>query len=424
MSLEQQQLQTQKLILTPQMQQALKFLLLPMVEVQKLLEEEALSNPLLEVADFPIEHSADNPDFTAFFTRPPSYTETLQEQLGQMRELDDDMLNRCRYLVECLNTSGYLDCPLSELAEETGQSLWDMEQALFVVQTLSPIGTGARSLSECLLLQLAQSRRFNESNIRMIKSGLPLLAKGDEVGLAALLGVSRAEVRRSMSDIRALNPIPSRGFYTEDDASVIFPEATIRVTGKELEVELTDQTLSRVTLNQEYLAMLGNSDYADAQPFLKEKAAAAREIITNLRGRHDTLLRVLLAVTQTQRDYFLSDAPLQPLTMQALADQLGLNVSTVSRAVKEKYIQFGTQVLPLRYFFTTALQTQCGETISAEALQRRIQSFIAAEDPAHPLSDSAIEKALSGMGMTISRRTVAKYRAVLGIPTASQRKKK
>lgn len=424
MPLTQRPVQTQRLVMTQQMQLSLRFLQLPAQELGKLLEEEALSNPVLEVeASYPAEGGKLS-DFTDFFTRPPSYTEHLNEQLGQMRELDAPMLARCRYLVGCLNESGYLDCPLSELAVESRQSLGDMEQALFVVQTLDPIGTGARSLGECLLLQLAQGKHFNEANIHLIKSGLPLLAKGDEAGLAKLLKIPREGVRRSMEAIRALNPIPSRGFYTENDAAMLFPEAVIRTDGGELTIEMNRRALPDVTLNEAYLAMLKGGADQETEDYLKEKTAAAREILSGLKNRQDTMLQVLRAVVRVQRAHFLSDAPLEPLTMQHLAEELGLSVSTVSRAVKDKYIQFHTQILPLRRFFTAALNTEGGETISAAAARQKLAAFVAAEEKTAPLSDSALEKAFSGLGMTISRRTIAKYRAELGIPTAAQRKKK
>jgi len=450
-ALQQQLEQSQKLALTQAMQQSLRFLQMPALELDEYLQELALSNPILSVetpaiessyaAPAPAEGDDPSPEFleSSFRSggggsesgdpmefaaaRPMSLARHLGDQLGQMKALDQQTLARCLYLVGCLNSLGYLDCPLPELAEELRQTLFDMEQALFVVQSLDPPGVGARSLSECLLLQLAQSSRFTELNIHLIQSGLPLLAKGDIPGLARLLGASQSAVREAAEVVRSLNPIPSRGFYTGESSAYIQPEAVIRREHGQLSVEMNDLILPRLSLDPEYCAMLKQNEYQDAHPYLREKLTEARAVLSGVQERYGTISRVLEAVVRLQREYFLSGAPLQPMAMNQLAEQLEVHPSTVSRAVKGKYIQFEGRVFPLRSLFTAPLQTSGGSAVSAQAVKQQLQRFIGAEDPAAPLSDDTLAQALAGVGIVISRRTVAKYRAELNIPGASGRKR-
>ena len=453
MPLEQHLEQAQKLVLTQAMQQSLHCLQMSALELRSYLQEAALSNPLLEVEDLPlgelppeavdssgVELGEDLPierreqliwdapsgesDFSAYVSRQESFTDYLNSQLGQMSLLDAGTLARCRYLVGCLNSAGYLDCSLSELAQEVDQSLFDMEQALFIVQALDPPGTGARSLSECLLLQLAQSSAFTEVNIHLVQSGLSLLAENDISGLAALLHVSQAEAQAAADTIRSLNPIPSRGFYTESRIPFVIPEATIRPMGDRAVIEMNTHILPRVSLNEEYCALIGRADLKDAQLYLREKLAEAKSLLNHLEGRSDTLFRLLSAVVEIQQAHFMEGEPLQPMTMRQLADRLDLNISTVSRAVKDKYIQFDGKVLPLRSLFSLSLPTADGQDVSADTARQHLRRFITAEDPAAPLSDEALRQALAGVNILLSRRTVTKYRSELGIPAASARRRR
>lgn len=454
MPLEQHLEQAQKLILTQAMQQSLHCLQMSALELRSYLQEAALSNPLLEIEDqplgelppeavdssgvefgenLPIEQrdqliwdmpSSGEADLSSYVSRQESFTDYLNSQLGQMSLLDADTLARCRYLVGCLNSAGYLDCSLPDLAQETGQSLFDMEQALFIVQALDPPGTGARSLSECLLLQLAQGSAFTETNIHLIQSGLSLLAENDLPALAALLHISQQEARAAADTIRRLNPIPSRGFYTENRVPFVIPEATIRPMGDRAVIEMNSHILPQVSLNETYCALIGRADLKDAQLYLREKLAEAKNLLSHLENRSDTLFRLLSAVVELQQDHFLKGAPLQPMTMRQLADRLELNISTVSRAVKDKYIQFNGKVLPLRSLFSMSLPTADGRDVSADTARQHLRRFITAENPSAPLSDEALRQALAGVNILLSRRTVSKYRAELGIPAASARKRR
>lgn len=438
--------QVQKLALTQSMRQSLTFLQLPAVDLSQAVQEAALSNPLLEVTepDFgrvavdvarPEEDPAPVFQESELWPRyaprgrkeaPPvperaeSFAEYLEGQLGTIPYLDARLRELCRYLIGCLNSAGYLDCPLTELAEELGVPLFEMEQALLAIQTLDPPGVGARDLSECLLLQLAQGKHFTEENIRLLRAGLPLLAEEDWDGLARLLGVSREQAKRDAAVIRSLNPIPSRGFASAERPVYLVPEATVSCRDGEVLIEMERGSQPKVELNQYYCSLLGSGE-GETRDYLRRMMAEANELISGLQSREKTLRQILGAIVKGQRDFFLKGAALAPLTMQQVAEELGLSTSTVSRAVKDKYLSFQGRSLALRSFFVAALPT--GEGVSPQTAREHIRRFIAAEDPALPLSDEALREALGNLGINASRRTVAKYRGEMGIPSSAQRKR-
>jgi RNA polymerase sigma-54 factor len=220
-----------------------------------------------------------------------------------------------------------------------------------------------------------------------------------------------------------MNPIPSRGFYTEGTAPFILPEAMISRDGDHLIIEMNERVMPKVSLNKDYCTLLNNPECQDAQPYLKEKLTDAKNLLKHLQNRHDTIFRLLSAVAEIQKGYFLHGRELLPMNMRQLADRLNLNISTVSRTVKDKYIQFDGRVFPLRALFTAPLHSSDGQAVSAEAARQQIRRFIQAEDAKRPLSDGALGEALAGVGIVLSRRTVAKYRGELGIPAASVRKR-
>lgn len=217
-----------------------------------------------------------------------------------MKLLDEETLARCLFIVDSLSSSGYLDCPLEDLARETGQSLFDMEQALFVVQSLDPIGVGARSLSECLLLQLAQGRNFTELNIHLICSGLPLIVKHDLRALGSLLHAPTEEIARAIESILQLNPIPSQGFMTEQGCGYVCAEAVIRCDEGHVVVEMNDHLLLCVQLDTTYCAMLTSED-RETREYLTQKQTEARSLLANLDNRAYTIPRVLCAIVQVQK---------------------------------------------------------------------------------------------------------------------------
>ena len=453
MKLEQTQSLAQKLVLTQNMRQSLDCLQLSAPELSEYVQEVALSNPLLDVqaptyyeTQFPSEaapsereapeiREADawqsfspsaggdgQTDFTAYLVREKTFRDHLNEQIGQMKLVDDELLRLCRFLIDCLDERGYLDCPLEDLAREFDIPLFSLEQALFAVQMLDPPGVGARSLSECLTLQLAQGRSLDPLALKIARDGLEMLGKRNFSGLAALLGVSVGEARAAAAKILALNPIPSRSFAGSEQIAYVAPDAEFSVQQGQLVIELNERILPRLSVNAEYAALMNTSDDPEVQRYVKEKLSEAQALIKGVHTRCDTLIQMLTLIGREQHGFFCGGEALLPVTMQQLSEKMGVSTSTVSRAAQNKYIQFQGRIIPVRSFFTTAIRPDAA--VSSHAVKQRLQSLIRAEDPAAPLSDEALRLALSALGIEVSRRAVAKYRAEMGIPSSSQRKKR
>lgn len=440
MELKQSVAQKQKLSLTPRMRQSLEYLQVSLIELDEMLREEALSNPLLIVRSPSFEgappvrrressalrsqaawdRSGQEMDPLDRYVRDATFQEHLEEQLGQFPGLDREMLWICRFLVGCLDERGYLDCALEELEEETHIPYERLEQALFVIQMLDPPGVGARSLSECLTLQLAQGDHFDELTLHIIQSGLESLAKGDRRGLCKRFSAEPGAVAAACDTIRSLSPIPSRGFRGREQVPYVVPDALIFRRGGKLTVELDHAAMPQVEIDLEYAGGLADPSDQEVQRYIQEHTAKARQLIGCVDGRYRTLLRLLHVVTALQRDLFLG-GDLRPMTMQQVAGEMGLNVSTVSRAVKDKWICFEGRCFPLRELFTAAVPVS-EEGISAQMVKRQIWELIREEDRGSPLSDEQIRAALEREGIQVSRRAVAKYRSQLQIPASSMRR--
>lgn len=311
---------------------------------------------------------------------------------------------------------------LEELSREFDIPLFSLEQALFAVQMLDPPGVGARNLSECLTLQLAQGRSLDPLALKIARDGLEMLGKRNFSGLAALLGVSVGEARAAAAKILALNPIPSRSFAGSEQIAYVAPDAEFSVQQGQLVIELNERILPRLSVNAEYAALMNTSDDPEVQRYVKEKLSEATALIKGVHTRCDTLVQMLTLIGREQHGFFCGGEALLPVTMQQLSEKMGVSTSTVSRAAQNKYIQFQGRIIPVRSFFTTAIRPDAA--VSSHAVKQRLQSLIRAEDPAAPLSDEALRLALSALGIEVSRRAVAKYRAEMGIPSSSQRKKR
>ncbi len=462
------QQQAQKQVLNQSLRRSLEVLQLPQTELEHYLQEAALSNPLLElelpqdvrlpdpeqeparalaereadtweasdsesaaVWDLPagaVWEGRDGEDLTARLADPraqgENLTDALAEQLLHMPRLTDRLRRRCVYLIECLSENGFLEFDLADLAREQGAPLFDMEQALYIVQDLQPAGVGARSLTECLVLQLARTDHFNPHTLRLVQpDGLELLAKGDLPGIARLLGCSQADARQAAAAVRALNPRPAQGYGTGGALDCQIPEAVFRLEDGRVRVELNSRLARRLALDEQNCALLQTAGSERDRQYLRAKKAEAQQLIRAVQERENTMVRLLRTLADCQRAYFVRREPLQPMTLTQLAERLGLSLSTVSRAVQGKSIQFEGRSIPLRRFFTSAITAADGASVSSESVRRHIARFIRAEDPQKPLSDEALRAALAAVQLPVSRRTVAKYREELGIPASSARRR-
>ena len=448
MKLEQNIAQVQRLALTQAMRQSLECLQMSALALNEYVQELALSNPLLDVqpatyyeVELPSEVSAADKGETSgmaedrdgseraeragglsdCFAKEKTFREYLCEQIGQTKLVDDEMLPICRYLINCLDDRGYLDCPLDELSAETGWPVFRLEQALYAVQMLDPPGVGARNLSECLVLQLVQGRDFNLVTLAVAREGLALLGEHRYGELAARLGVSVREARRAGETVLALNPIPASGFSSGRQTVYAVPDAFFYVEHGEVEIELNEALLPRVSINGEYLQMLKGQLEPETARYLKEKLSEAQMLVRGIHTRCDTFLCLICRLAEAEKDFFCHGGALRPLTMQQLAEEMQVSVSTVSRAAQNKYIAFQGRTIPVRSLFTAALRTD--EELSAHSVKQRLRVLLREEDASAPLSDEALCCALAASGIQVSRRAVAKYRLSMGIPSSSQRRR-
>ena len=438
------QKQSQKLSMTAVMLQSLELLQLPVCELASHLQDAALSNPLLEVElpgvgtlaeeghtvlressrwdNLPSSRGDDNSLENLAGAHTETFSEHLAAQLRQSRLLKPGpFLRLCLYLTDCLDERGYLTIPLEELAAEQGCTAAEAEQALFAIQMLDPPGVGARDLTECLILQLAQSPDFNALTVRMARDGLEALAARNYAELSRRFHASEVEVRRASAVLLSLNPIPAAGFGAAAPTLYAVPDAVVHIEGETVVMELNERALPRLTVDRSYATALQESGDSSVRTYVREKLTEANALSGALQARRDTLTALLAALVDLQGDYFRSGT-LRPLTMGEMAERLGVSVSTVSRAVNEKLVEFRGRSIPLRTFFPAALTV--GGAVAGETVRQKLAWFVSQEDPAAPLSDEALRLALSAAGLDVSRRTVAKYRAQLGIAAANQRRSK
>ena len=460
-----EQSQKQKMVLNAVMQQSLMVLQMPTLELRSMIENELISNPILELqpeqteaysefTDQPLsleemmgeqqnkneqEETTEQIWFGSQETwqvrgvRPVSmdfiprdegenFYDMLLEQLGGMK-LKADFASLCRYIVGCLNKQGYFEFDCSDIAYETGWDLFNVTQALYTVQSLSPVGVGARTLQECLMLQLTESEHFGQHTIKLVKEGLPLLAEKDIPRLAKLLKADDQTTREACAAVLALNPIPSRGYTTGEKTYYIVPDAFVHKVGAGYQVVLNNSALPPMEICRESVALLQQHNEPDVKRYLQGHLANAQSLKRAVQERGRTLALVLERIIAMQPEYFACGQNLQPMTLLTIASELGLHVSTISRAVQGKYIVCAAGTVHLKTLFTQGSRTSDGKVISVSFVRQQLKKCIDAENPQKPLSDENIRLALQAMNIDISRRTVAKYRGEMDIPSTQKRKK-
>ncbi|MEO0965006.1 MAG: RNA polymerase factor sigma-54 [Planctomycetota bacterium] len=370
--------------------------------------------------------------------RPECLTDQLLDQ-WRLADPPDDLAEAGRYLIAFIDADGYLRTPFRELVAEAPPGLTEdhLELALDELQQrLDPPGLAARDLRECLLLQidhkidtdrrthnpdapdLADARLIVDEHLADLEANrLPKIEKAT--------GITIDGIRAAVRQLRQFHPHPGR-LLVNDEAPSITPDAVIEYdeAADRYVATLTDGRTPNVQISPEYLEIAAKRD-ADrrTKDFLKQNITSARWLIDAIAQRHVTLLRVINAVLDAQRDYFdHGPSALKPLPMTQVADQLGIHVATVSRAVSEKYLQTPRGIVPLRMFFSGGTTSAAGDDMSWTAVQEKLKEVIAAEDKSKPLSDDALAAEMKKHGIDIARRTVAKYRGQLNIPSARQRK--
>ncbi len=363
-------------------------------------------------------------DYTANLSSDVTLQEHLHTQLNFAGLSDADRLIASR-LIDETDETGYLRAPLEDIAKSLGADIANIEAVLGVCQGFDPTGVMARSVPECLALQLKDRGRFDPAMKAMLDN-LGLVAKHDIKGLMDVCGVDKADIQEMLLELRQLSPKPGAGFSSETTVAVA-PDVYVRELPNGMyAVELNSETLPRVLMDKAYYAEVTALPMREKEKeFISECAASATWLIKSLDQRARTILKVASEIVRQQDGFFAHGvAHLRPLNLKQVADAIEMHESTVSRVTTNKYISTPRGLFELKYFFSASIPaTGGGEAHSAEAVRHRIKQLIDDESPEDVLSDDQIVEILTGFGIDIARRTVAKYRESLHIPSSVQRRR-
>jgi RNA polymerase sigma-54 factor len=353
---------------------------------------------------------------------------TLEEHLRRqlaMFDIAPDVRRICEYIVANLDWRGYFPSPLEEVAPslEPPATVPQVEEALKVVQQLEPTGVGARDLNECLLLQLDPAAANCVLLRRLIQEHLDDIIKNRYPKVAKAVGCTMEELKQAIEEIGKLNPLPG-ALFGEQAAPHVMPDVRVELVEGEYRVILEDTALPSLRIASYYARRLQQKDLdPKTEAYLRDKLQSARWLMDAIQQRRSTLYNITSAIVEAQKE-FLQKGPmhLKPLKMQGIADQVGVHVSTVSRALAGKYAQTPRGVLLLKHFFTGGVEKDDGEMESWEVVRQKLLQIIANEDKRKPMSDEEIAAGLGKQGIEIARRTVSKYRKVLSIASSRQRR--
>lgn len=354
---------------------------------------------------------------------PPQLRSMLLTELTLL-PISPQLLFLAAEIVTALNDDGYLTIPLPDLAMTCDAEMFEVEEALKLVQHIAPAGVAARNSAECLQLQLERKNLLTPVFKKLLNEGLEELEKKHFTSLEKKLGVSPEELQDMLKILRTLDPAP--GKINSTGAAVIIPDMEISKdkNGKYRAIPQKSNS-ARIIISPIYEKLVQQENLsADDRKYLNEKLARARELINAVNMRESTLQRIGNLLAERQNDFLDNGIKyLKSMTMREVAQFLDLSESTISRAVSGKFVKTPQGVIPLKFFFSTGFASGSGEDISSQAVTEEIRSIIGNENPAAPLSDDAIAQLLKKKGVMIARRTIAKYRDLLQIPSSSQRKK-
>ncbi len=468
MAISQRQIQKQIQTLSPQQIQMIKLLELPAVQLEQRIKQEIEENIVLEEDELKDDENEqismeeylredDSPGYKARINnyskddkqRPVTLTEglSLQEYLMEQlryRNLSDEERKVAEFLVGSIDENGYLRRDMESISDDVAFSLGieysvkELERLLSIIHQLEPAGIGARNLQECLLLQMNQRRidtPAKQMAQKILTSHFEEFTKKHYEKLMARLGVGEDEFRDAINEIKHLSPKPGN-LYSDgsfDTSPYIIPDFTIDYHDGQFDLSLNSYNIPEVKINRRYVEMIRDMVSSDgfvsekdkeAVQFVKSKIDSAKWFISAIKQRHDTLMRTMQEILSFQKEYFKDgdQSKLRPMILKDIADRAGLDVSTISRVVNSKYAQTHFGIILLKSLFSEAMQTESGEIVSSYEIKNILQKCIDEEDKRHPLTDETLMNILNSKGYCIARRTVAKYREMLGIPVARLRK--
>ncbi|MDW7672752.1 MAG: RNA polymerase factor sigma-54 [Bacillota bacterium] len=447
--------QSQKLVMTPQLRQAIKILQFTSLELEEYIDQQIEDNPVIEISEedraakeeLPAENKIDWKEYAEDFDnyeyckdayhhnrdRDFNYENiifrnpTLQEHLifqYHLTLLDAAYHEICEYIIHSLDDNGYLPVTVEEIARELGEDPLVVENILKIIQTFDPVGVGARDLRECLTIQCRADGITDENVYRIINEYLDDLAENRYPLIAKKLGISSVQVQEICDYLKTLEPKPGR-MYANNDNRYVVPDVVVRKMGSEYYIIPNDRNSPRLSIRKDYQQMLSSEEQNnDAVRFLNDKLNSAMWLIKSIEQRMQTIYKVVEMIVLKQRCFFeYGKKHLKPMTLKEIADEIGVHESTVSRATNGKYMETPMGTFELKYFFSSGVSDDNGEGIASESIKDYIQDIIDAENARKPLSDDRIARELACKGINISRRTVAKYREDMRIPASSKRKR-
>ncbi len=472
LELKQQLKLSQQLIMTPQLQMAIKLLQLSRLELMETIRQELEENPALEEiqetageagepgeeapkAESPIieavtikeqlsddvdwsnyideynspgrinleSESHETPGFEPFLSRPTSLQDHLLWQL-LMTAPSQEAEAIGSLIAGNLNADGYLDTSMAELAAAAGSDENTVAQVLSLMQTFDPVGVCARDLTECLLIQLRHLGIDNTLAGDIVRNHLHHLENKNYKAICKALKVSMEDVARAVNVIRSLEPRPGREF-AEDTAQYITPDIYVYKLGDEYVIMLNDDGLPKLRVNSFYRNAIrrGAEIPANAKDYVQDKMRSAAWLIRSIHQRQKTIYRVMESILRFQREFFdRGIAYLKPMVLRDVAEDIGMHESTISRVTTNKYAHTPQGIFELKYFFNSSIRRVDGDAIASASVQNKIRQIIDNEDHRRPLSDDKIAKLLKAQNIDIARRTVAKYREILRVLPSSKRK--
>ncbi len=366
----------------------------------------------------------DNSDWKFKQSTEKTLFDFLLEQIMSLK-ISKNELSVCIFIAGCINNAGYIYLSDSQIADMLNTDINLVKKAINIIQSLEPNGVCAHNLSECLLIQINKLKIDNTLLKTIIKNYIELLGKNQIRLIAKKTGAKIADVNSAVDIIKNLNPKPGNGFLSEHEIDYVIPDAIIDIKNGICEININDFFSAEINISDFYMNILKYDYYTDdAKEFVYSKIRQAEWISKCILKRKETLYKIIKAVTEKQYDFFQNGkGHISPLLLSDVASYVKIHESTVSRTIKGKYIQCKYGVYPLSYFFRQAVTEKFGEGITQEKIQTFITNVIDKEDKSAPLSDRKIaEELLSKHGIDISRRTVAKYRGILGIKGISGRR--
>jgi RNA polymerase sigma-54 factor len=479
-TLYQAQEQRQEQIIAPHQIQSLAMLTAPFLEIHTLINQELETNPTLErlnsdgeqLAGDPIEDlcspeelndevaalAAEKDEFLANLMQlegtwrdylPPEHAKSFSTGVDEEKRkyffdsltnrftLSDSLLEQlrtngckgrmgelCELIIGSIWESGYLRTDLADLASISNATTDEMNAALQLVQSFDPPGVAARDLRECLLLQLEREGKNNSLSYKVVDKYLDEVGKNRIPEIGKALKISSASLYEVIYEIKKLHPRPGN-IIASTSEHYVMPEVFIEkdADGNFLASSNKDQ-IPRLKISSRYLRIMEDpSTSEEVRSYIKEKILNGNLLIKSLSHRQSTIQRIAGKIVEYQKDFFNDgEEAMKPLTMSQVADEIGVHETTVSRAIANKYVQTPRGIFQLKHFFTSGFETADGESLSSISIRKKIQAIISEEDPAHPISDQRIVRSLKEQGLKVARRTVAKYRDAMGIPSSHMRK--